>query len=316
MSLSILLGLILCNLVWSANPAMGKLLLQEFAPSQVAWIRYAGALLVYIVLFVPLARKWVRGPAFLLPTRSSRLTPRDLLWLLLLAFLTFCYSPLLQITGLAASRAVDNALIVAMEPLMTVFLAAIVLREQLRWDQSLAFAVSLIGFFLLSGMSWERLLTSWDGHLLGNFVILLSLLGEASYSVLGRKLLGRYQAHSIFGSALLFGVGFLTLALFLQSGLPSFDPRADHWNARTLLGALWLGPLGTTATYLYWMIALTRAPVASLALTLFIQPVMGAVWGVLFLDERLNALQAVGGSLILAAVVAPSFFSSKNKAVA
>ena len=62
------------------------------------------------------------------------------------------------------------------------------------------------------------------------------------------------------------------------------------------------GSSGTAVGYLVWMMALSRAPVASIVLTLFIQPVLGPIWGAIFLGERLSFSQALGSAWILLAV--------------
>ena len=67
-----------------------------------------------------------------------------------------------------------------------------------------------------------------------------------------------------------------------------------------------MGPIGTALAYFYWMTALTEAPVASLAITLFIQPVMGTIFGHLFLGDHLTWIQGLGGGLILLGVIAQS----------
>jgi O-acetylserine/cysteine efflux transporter len=126
-------------------------------------------------------------------------------------------------------------------------------------------------------------------------------VGEASYSIAGRHLLTRHRPVGIFGSALVVGVAFLTAVLLLKGG-PHLFLGLSGLTWRSSFALLWLGPIGTAFAYFYWLIALTEAPVASLALTLFIQPVCGSLWGYFFLGERLSTLQAAGGVLILAAV--------------
>ena len=73
---------------------------------------------------------------------------------------------------------------------------------------------------------------------------------------------------------------------------------------KSILALMWLGPLGTALSYLFWMLVMRRAPVASLALTLFVQPVFGSVWGYVFLGERLSQVQAAGAVLIIGAMLA------------
>ena len=285
MNFRLLLGLILCNLIWSANPAFSKIIMADFPPAHVAWFRYTSALCAYLVGMLVMRRPLLAKP------RGRR----DWTLFLALAFFTFCFSPLTQMTGLSLSRATDGALITAMEPLITALLAGLFLREKISGTQVSAFVVAFLGFGLLSGAGFGFP----AGHIVGNVIILASLVGEGFYSIGGRKLLDRFEAAPLFGTALFIGVIFLSILGFFFDGFPDFA----RIGPKTILGIVWLGPLGTAAAYLYWMIAISRAPVVSIALTLFIQPVFGALWGYAFLGERLDAVQFFGAGLILLAVL-------------
>ncbi len=140
-------------------------------------------------------------------------------------------------------------------------------------------------------------------HLGSNLLILLALCGEATYSSAGRPLVERYSPLRAFGTASLLGAAFITISVFLIKG-GAFVSELGQLSWKGVAGLLWLGPLGTTATYLYWMFALKEAPVASLALTIFVQPLFGALWGYWLLGDRLSVAQTLGGVLILLAVFA------------
>jgi drug/metabolite transporter (DMT)-like permease len=301
-------GLIVCNLIWAANPLMGKFIMRDFAPAQTSWLRYASALLSYVLALLLLRRVHPK----LLQSSRMFIVPRlkaDVLWLLALGFLTFCFASLLQMIGLESSRAMDNALIVAIEPLLTVFLAWLLLKEAMKGHQWVSFAIALIGFSVLSGLTWERLSKTWDGSMWGNLIILTSLIGEATYSPISRKLIGRFHPMGLFGSALAVGVVFSTLVTAALAGLPSLD----SFTTGSALGLLWIGPLGTTATYLFWMSVLSKESVPNMALTLYVQPVVGSLLGYLYLDERLTAVQALGAVLILVAISLPVIIEQKSK---
>lgn len=187
MPLRTLLSLILCNVIWSAHPLMGKYLLLGFSPEQSAWLRYLSALISYtlavaVLKFSPVSRKMFRGEPFMRPKNSS-----EAILLLALGFSAFCFSPLLQMTGLASSRATDNSLITAMEPLFTVFIAWLMLHERPSRMHIISFAVALVGFALLTGLGSSPLGLAFDSHLLGNVLLLLSLVGEAMYSSLAQS---------------------------------------------------------------------------------------------------------------------------------
>ena len=305
MPLRILVGLLVGNTLWSAHPLMGKWILETFTPAETASLRYGSASLCYALialgLWVGRETTWARriGPPFL----SLKSPAQDWLLIGLIALLNFFGGPLLQLTGLAKSSASDNALIVAMEPLFTVALAAIILRQRPKRFELVAFALALMGFGVLTG---GQLLASGFANLsllLGNVALLVSMSGESSFTVLGSRLIARRQpAVAVFGSSLLIGA----VLMMVVFGWLGVFPIHDFWSRVTpkdWVGIVWLGPIGTTLSYIFWMVALTQASVASVALTLFLQPVLGAVWGHLFLDEPLGAAKIAGGALILAGLL-------------
>lgn len=310
MPLKTLLGLILGNLIWSAHPMMGKLVLADFTPAQGAWLRYTSALVSFVIARL-CWRKMRTEPFFFKCTR------KELLIIIVVGGMTFCFSPLLQLTGLNASRATDNALIIAMEPMMTVLLAWMILREKITLSYAATFGLALLGFTLLAGISFHGLELS-PAHFWGNVIMLVSLLGEASYSVGGSRLVERHSPISIFGLAIFSGVILLTVSVFVLSGEGPWavlQATAHQLTWKSALALAWLGPLGTTASYLYWMYALREAPVSSIALTLFVQPLSGSVWGYLFLGERLSWSQTLGGALIIVAVFAQTLSSIRRARV-
>jgi drug/metabolite transporter (DMT)-like permease len=294
-------------MIWSAHPLMSKLVLADFTPAQGAWLRYTSALVSFLVARACF-RRMRTEPFFFARSRSD--------WITVVAVggMAFCLSPLFQLSGLLASRATDNALIIAMEPMMTVFLVWVILGEKITASYLFMFGVALGGFALLAGVSLHGLELS-PQHFWGNVLMLIALLGEASYSVGGRKLLDRHSPISIFGLAIFSGVMLLTICVFVLSGEGPWvvvQATVHHLSWKSALALAWLGPLGTTASYLYWMYALQEAPVSSVALTLFVQPVFGSVLGYLFLGERLTGSQSLGGALIILAVFAQTLGSIRD----
>jgi drug/metabolite transporter (DMT)-like permease len=224
----------------------------------------------------------------------------DILFVALLGFATFFCSPLFQYFGLRHSTAVENAVIVAMEPLLSVLLAALVLRERMGLKRWTALAVALLGFCLLSCIFEQDLAHGFSKSMVGNILILAFLLGEITFIIFGSRLVKRLPSSAVFAVALSFGLLFLTIFTAATSGIPAF------WNltGRAFWGVMWLGPLSTAGGYLVWMSMLRRVPVNLVAMTLFVQPVVGSIFGALFLHEQLGLTQWLGGALIIAAVIA------------
>lgn len=301
MSLQILFGLIICNAIWALNPLMGKVLLEQLQPMQVALFRYGSALLVCVAYGL---WRFLHSDGNLNVPKEV-LRPRSLYWLAIMGFTTFFWSGFSQYTGLRTTTATANSLIVAMEPLFAVLLAWIFLGERIGWRQSVSFLIALSGFGLLSNLRPNALLESFSAFNTGNLLLLLSMPAEAMYTIVSRKLVHRLPATAIYAYALPFGLICIALVL-VQQGVSISWPFRFGWKEWGAL--LWVGPLGSAITYIYWTIALKDAPVAPAVLTLFLQPILGAAFGTAFLGETLNTLQLFGGMLILLALSLQTFF--------
>jgi len=272
---------------------MCKYVLNDVDPLQGAWLRYTLALLTYVTL-LPYLKKFGRPFAKITGGKNWG-------WFLLCGIMPFCFSPILQMTGLNATHATDDSLIIAMEPLMTTFLGWLILRDRLSPIQALSFLAAIFGFCLLSGLTPTRIGLGWSTTLVGDVLILISLIGEATYSVLGKKLTRFHAGVSVYGSAILIGVLALNVAAFAHEGTRLLN---IHLSFKSVLGLLWLGPLGTTGAYILWVSNLkTEIPLGAVSLTLFFQPIFGAILNRIFLGDQLTLTQGIGGGVIILAVL-------------
>ncbi len=278
--------------------------MQDYSPMHVAWLRYFSALVTAFVAILLIQRKpnrFVTPPMQVLQTKIF-------LWVGLMALTTFFFSPLLQYVGLAKSTSTANTLIVAMEPLFAALLAWALIAEPWKKVQGLAFCFALAGFLLLSNLQpgdWSSL----ANFQAGNLFFLAAMPMEAMYSIVSRKVGGRVGALTLYLAASLLGfLLFSCYLIFFQSGLPAFSQI--HW--KNFGAILWMGPLGTAITYIYWTVALEKASVAAVSLTLFVQPILGAFVGALFLKESLSTWQFVGALSILFALSLETYFELRK----
>lgn len=294
MSWRVLLALVVCNAIWATNPLMGKKLLVHYPPLQVSWLRYSSAFAMALLLTALI--RWRRPQ--LLTARRVILQSDSFRWVALTGLCTFFGSGVVQYIGLSLSTSTANSLLVALEPLFAVFLAWIFLRERVQPGQFLALALAVSGFLLLSNVKPLDAVGSFALFNIGNLLLLLSLPLEAMYTIISRKLAGRVQPVSLFASSLAVGLFALTLYVMAGPGLPDLSRLdAEGW-----LAVLFMGPLGTALTYIYWSVVLKEASVAAVSLTLFVQPILGAAFGIFLLGDRLDPWQLGGGLLILGAL--------------
>jgi drug/metabolite transporter (DMT)-like permease len=305
-------GLVLCNIMWAANPIMGKFLLSRFAPHEVAWLRYFSATSFFwslgLLSFLFTGRKlgWIPRPSKFFSIPKTR---RDFFLILGMGVSAFCFAPLVAFFGLNKTAAVDNAILIALEPLVTVGLAAVFLGERFDQRRWLSLLVSIVGFAFLSGLAFQSPSQWWSQPaIIGNLILVVSLLGEGGYSIFARLLQGKHSTLGAFGSGLTLGFLILNLVVMGLSGLPDLT----RLGVDGFFALFWLGPMGSTLTYLYWAFALEKTDVSSAALTLYVQPVVGALLGVFLLSDAFTPSKALGAALIFCAVGVLTLGEKKN----
>ena len=175
-------------------------------------------------------------------------------------------------------------------------------------DHWISMILALIGFLFFSGIA----LGSQPGVSLsvGILLMLCAQFGEGAYSVFSRKLVLKFPPTAVLGSALAIGALTLTAVVSFVGPLPApWTFTSQQWGA-----ALWLGPIGSTLAYLIWAVIAQTVTVPVMAITLFIQPICGALLGYFLLGERLTVERGFGAFLILVAIAFLSYREARRSA--
>jgi drug/metabolite transporter (DMT)-like permease len=218
---------------------------------------------------------------------------RALFWM---GFLGFTVAMALAHWGLQWSTATNAALLVATEPISLIVLAPFVLGERLSRREAWGTVLALVGATLIVVNGIPGVTIAIAPHWRGDLLLLLSGVCFASYSLLGRPVLGRHPGLAVTAWSLLWGL-LTTAPLAAAEWRLGQTPR---WTAGGVAAVLYLGAVITGLGYLVWNWALERVSAARAAIYLNVQPVVGALLGVLCLDEPFSAYTAVGGSLVIA----------------
>ena len=108
-------------------------------------------------------------------------------------------------------------------------------------------------------------------------------------------------------------VAFAVLAIILV-GLGDADQTLAVLNSSSWPLFVTLGVLGAGLSFVFYIAGLNRTAPAVASVVAMVEPVTASLFGVVFLNESLAALQIVGMALVLIAVTALSVYSSAQKA--
>jgi drug/metabolite transporter (DMT)-like permease len=275
--------LITANLVYATSYIATRLALDDVPPALLALIRVVigGAVLVPIVRVLEPAAPAPRG------ADAWRIA-----WMGVVGFAgAFAFSH----WGLARSTVTNAALLIIVEPLSIMALSPLVLGERLRAREALGGVLALLGavVVVLNGVPGVTLALA--PHWRGDLLLVAGGVAYGAYTLLGRPVLARHSAMVVTARSIVWGaIVMVPLAAgeWLEGARPVLSAHGVGW-------ALYLAVVITAFGYLSWNWLLARVPAPQVAIFVTVQPVGGALLGVLFLHEPLTAFTIAGAALIV-----------------
>lgn len=255
--------------IWGSTYIFTTEFLTNFSPITVAMLRAlpAGLLLLLVVRQLPSGIWWLR--IFILGALNF-----SIFWSML--FVSAYRLP----GGVAAT-------VGAVQPLIVVFLAAILLGNPIRKITVIAAVAGALGVALLV------LTPSASLDSLGIAAGLAGAVSMAFGTVLSRKWQPRVSLLTFTAWQLTAG-GLLLVPVTLL-----FEPSIPFPTAHNAIGLIWLGLIGAALTYILWFRGIAQLDSAIVSSLGFLSPVTAVLLGWLFLNQTLNPLQIVGIVIII-----------------
>lgn len=263
--------------LWGLSFIFGKIALRALPATHVV----LGRFVIGSALLVPISRYWFP---------DVTVAREDRIRFVFAAVLMVPISFLLQFEGLDRTSAARASLIIGAAPPIMAVASVLVGTDRLSAGEWMAVAASVFGVFLMVGRP------DAPGDTAGDLMVLGSIITLTVWSIVTKDLMDRYPPLYTTATCMAGGtLALLPIALTVP-GIPSFDLDAMTWIALGVLGA------GCTAlTYALWNWGLRHVGVARSGVFLNIEPVVGALLGVVILGDVLDGITVTGGLLILSA---------------
>lgn len=255
------------------------------------------AMLRYLIGFACLApftwsyfrQFWQSGYEFVAIKSEAKKFRKDLLVMAALGTGQFAVLIALLNWGLRHIAAAQAALVFSLFPLLTLLLAVVLGREQLRWKLVTGVGLSIMGVAL---SLWPKIeLTAvtasqgarWWASYAGELAVLAAAGVGALCSVLYRPYLQRYPTVPVSAFAMLASVVFLAL-LALSENWPAVVPAltVHAWAVIAFIG------FSSGVGYFMWLYALKHESATRVTVFLALNPVTAAVLGLALLGESLT----------------------------
>src|SRR5271168_153021 len=273
-------ALVAAGLLWGTTVPLSKLALQWLAPGWLTAIRFGLAAAVLL----PVAQR--RGGAAMLGTRAAQAK------ILAAGAAGYGGTIIVQNAGIARTSVTHAALLIGAVPVLVAVIAALWHREVARPVAWLGYAISLGGVGLVTAGGGGGGATA---H--GDVLVLVSVVICATFTVAqGRLLRGRdaiaVTAVQFLGAAL--GAVAVTA---VTEGAPAVPGRPGP-----VLAVAVLAVAGTLVPFTLFAYGQSRVPAQIAGAFLNLEPLIGAIAGVVFFADPAGPKQLAGGLAIVAGI--------------
>jgi len=272
--------------IWGGTFVAGKIVVSVFTPLMGSLVRYVVACAALLVA------------ALVLEKGLPKLTRRQWVATFVLGLLgVFAYNLFFMaaLERLPASRA---ALIIALNPVITITISAFVLGETLSRRRWLGVAIALLGVCIVitrgNFSSFGAL-----GIGAGELFMLAAVTSWALYTIIGRKVLGGLTPLAATNYAALWG----TLLLAVVASPHLGELHASQFDGRMIASVLYLGVGGTALAFVWYYMSIKRLGASIASIFNNLVPVFGVSISVLVLGEPLLPSMLIGGAIAIGGVM-------------
>ena len=268
--------------IWGLTFISTKVLIEHgLSPQEIFLLRF---LMAYL------------GIWFISPRKLFADNWKDELWLLWGGVTGGSFYFFTENTALEITLATNVAFIVCTAPLLTTILSLLIYKNGKA-------TAGLVGGSLLAlaGVA----LVVYNGHFilkispLGDFLTLLAAFSWAFYSLIMKKMSGRYRTTFITRKIFFYGILTILPAFILH---PWQFSLSGLWQPAVWMNLLFLGVLASLVCFVVWNIILKQLGTVRASNYIYLNPLFTLIGSAVLLDEQFTVMSLMGAMLILGGV--------------
>lgn len=276
------LALIAVQIFFGSLPVIGKIVLKTIPPVSLVGFRVGIAALA-LFLF-----QRYRG--------NLRLADKKDYWrFFVLSLFGVTFNQLLFIGGLSLTKASNTSLLAVTIPIFTIAIGAALGVEKLRKLKIAGIILAAIGVILLID---PRNASFSSATTLGDILIIINSLSYGIYVAISKETITRNGA--LKSTAWIFIFGSLLCVPLGAYSLSATDLTAIPWSIWALI--FYIAIVATLLPYLFNAFALARVNPSIVAVYIYLQPLIGFVLAVIFLNEPVDFRVIIAAVLIFSGV--------------
>lgn len=276
-----ILALIIANLIWGAASPIFKLALQNIPPFILAFARFFVAAL------------------FLLPLSYKHLKIHKTDWrnLILVSIFGITINITFFFWGLQLAPSINAPIISSAAPVFIYLFSIFFLHEKNHPKVFLGTLVSLVGVLII--VIAPLLSRGVDTQIIGNLFFIIATLGTVLHSVIGKKVLDKYNPFAItFWSFL---IGSLTFLPFFIKELVTLHPF-ETIDERGFLGLFFGILFSSLAAYTLYHWGMKQIAAQEIGVFFYIDPIVAALIAIPLLGEKITGIFLFGSLLVFTGI--------------
>lgn len=282
------LALLIAHLIWGANFVIAKITLAEFPIMSLAFGRFFLAFLLLIPFLLTLGRQQLAVKLEHLPK------------LVIVSLLMVTLNIVLFFEGITRTTAINASALSMSNPIISVFIAWLFLKEKIYFINLLGIAFGLVGAFVIIGLHLIFFGSYSGSDLLGNLLIVLSALSSVVGLILAKDLLKTYPPLLL--STILFGIASIS---FFIPAVYEYMQNPEWVNKISVIGVLglfYMALMASVVAYFLLSWAIEKLDIVQASLFEYINPAVTATLAVPFLGERISFSFIIGTCLVVLGV--------------
>ena len=283
-----LITLSIVAVTWAASFIFIKVGLAEIPPITLAFIRFAVAFPVMVLITLLTGSN--RGEKFRFK--------KDFVSFSILALTGVTLLYIFQFYSLRYTTASTGSILINTTVIFMAILSAAFLKEELNTSKIAGILVAFFGLFIIISNLRLDIFNLNPQELLGDSLMIVSAIIWAIYSIYSKKVL---QSHSpIVATTIVFGLGALYLVPFTLIELQSLTVTHVTWLG--WISILYLALICSSFAYVAWNRALSKVETVRAGMFLYFIPIITTILSHFFLGEEIGVATVVGGAFVLIGV--------------
>ena len=273
--------LVLVAFVWAGSFIVVKTATEQINPINLGFLRFFVATPIMFLLLL------IRGKKLKIPKKEI-----PSLCVLGLTGITFLY--LFQFVGINLTNASTASSLINTNVIFIAILSIIFLKESFNKNKLIGISSSFIGVFIIIFSNTQIIIIS-DKNLFifGAILVLLSAFSWAVYSIVGKRLIKKYDIFTVTAYAFAFGSIFYLPFVIFDIVDTIISTTINVW-----LSVLYLSLICSVFGYIGWYYALEKIEASKAAVFLNLIPFFAIIMS-FFIGEHISLFFIFGSALII-----------------